>query len=98
MTFAEPNNVTGLYDMFVYSDSVTGGWVSLGILISLYLIVSLYLIFSGEEFWSSTTVAGFLTGFISVLFYLMGLISGAYFASFVVLCAIPLVVTFVKNS
>jgi hypothetical protein len=69
-----PENVTSIQEMFVYANTVSGDFFGVGVLIALYIIVFGYLRSKNSETSSCFVVAGFITSFAAIFFFLLGLI------------------------
>lgn len=98
MTYAEPNNMTGIWGVFEYANDVTGSSFGIGVLIALYFIVLLWLKNSGEEFTNCAIAAGFITAIPAVLLFLGGLISNYQLFIAILVFALPLLWSYWNKS
>lgn len=74
MTYAEPENMTGIMDIFRYANTVSDSIFGIGMLVSLYIIVFAWLHGKGEESLKCFIAAGFITSIVSVFLFLGGLV------------------------
>ena len=91
MTYATPENMTGLSDMLVYAGEGSGGVFGNGILISLYIIIVAYLHNRGFPLTSCLVAAGFSTTITAVFLFVLGLIGNWSFFVVIVLTFGPVV-------
>ena len=78
MTYASPENMTGIYDMFEYANDVSENIFGAGLLISLYLVIFLWLKGRGDETADCAAVSGFITSIAAVLLFLWEMIGGRH--------------------
>lgn len=75
MTYADPVNMTGFKDIFIYANSVTSDVFGVGFLFSLCLIIIMYLNLSRQVDFSSSCVVGlFISSLVSVLLFFMDVV------------------------
>lgn len=91
MTHANPENLSGLADIFIYANDVSNGYYAIGFLISLYLIVMMYLNMRGESPMNAAIVAGFGTAIIGLFLLLLEMINSWHFFVCVLSLIIPLI-------
>ena len=85
MVYATPTNITGFIEMFRYTNEVSGNIFGTGILLSLFLISFMYLKMNGERLQPSIMASGFLTSFVAIILFLMGIVEGyAMFLCFII--------------
>jgi hypothetical protein len=96
--YAEPQNMTGIMDIFEYANSVSDNIFGVGIVITLYAVVFGWLILRGEEAPDCAIVAGFITSIASVFIYIGGLISGWHLFMVFMLTILPALWAYYRKS
>lgn len=74
MVYTNPENVTGLAEIFDYANYASDNIFGVGILISLWVVIAGYLIMKRENVADSCTVAGFIVSISAVFLFLGGYI------------------------
>jgi len=91
MTYIEPENLTGLADVFRYANSVSDGFFAPGILIGLWIIVFSFLKFKEMNASNCAVVASFITAFPALFLFLLELIDNWHFLIAVLVLALSLI-------
>ena len=74
MTYTEPENMTGLVDIFNYANTVSNNIFGIGLIISLYVIVFMFLRGRGTETSNCMISAGFISVWAAIILFMMGTI------------------------
>ena len=72
MTYAEPTNLTTMYTMMEYANTVTEGWYTIMIPIALFSIIFLNLKLRQYYTPDCIMAAGFITTIVSIFFRIIG--------------------------
>lgn len=88
--YPEPQNMTGIFDIFEYANVVSDQIFGVGIPISLYLIILGYLNLKGESVADSAAVAGFITSIACIFLLLLGFVQTKHFFIVVILYSLSL--------
>ena len=92
MTYAEPENMTGIISLFRYADNVSGSIFSPGILIGLWIIVFAFLKQHGGRNTSNCAVAAsFVTAFPTLFLFLLEQIGNWHFLVAILVMALSLI-------
>jgi len=98
MSYAQPENMTGLHDLFTYTNTVTSNIFGIGTLITLYIIIFTYLKSKGEEATDCFVVAGFITSLTATFFFFITLITGLHLFTFYLIYVLSIVWTYNAKS
>ena len=93
--YTYPSNITGIYDLVVWCNSVTTGWFISAILIGLFAI--LFLSFKSYSTERAFGAASFINMVLAILFGSIGLVSSAFMRGSVIIGAIGLVALYFSN-
>jgi len=91
MTYPNPTNITGIVEMFRYTNTVSGGIFGSGILLSIYMIVLLYLKNKRGKLPSAMIAAGFITTMASIMFFFMGIVEPFHMFLCILMTAIAVI-------
>jgi len=74
--YPSPENMTSLFEIITYGNSVTDSLLGTGIVFSLYLTTLLYVLGKNHNFGDAMVLAGFITVPIATLVFVAGLVNG----------------------
>ena len=94
MAFAEPTNITTIYGVMEYANTVSDGYYFIFIPIGLYLVIFLYLKLEQYSTVDCMMAAGFMTAIIAVLLRIVGAIDTIPLIWILTLTALPAVVAY----
>tara|TARA_R100000306_G_C4373017_1_gene140802 strand:+ start:1327 stop:1626 length:300 start_codon:yes stop_codon:yes gene_type:complete len=98
MTYPMPTNLTTVTLVMDYANAVTDGFLGAALLLALYLVILINLIIKGGYVADAMLVAGWITIVPSIIFLLMGLITGYHMFVVVAMTLIPLIWSFASKS
>ena len=98
MTYPLPTNLTIMYSVLSYADTVSEGVFILLIPFSLWVIITIFLSLRGYRFFNCAVAAGYTTVVVTIFLFWAGLFSPAYLALVVLSSfAIPLVAAYMQS-
>ena len=95
MSFSYPVNVTGVFSLVQYANSVSEGWFVSLILLGLFVI--LFISFKGYSTERAFGASSFITMLLTILAGSIGLVSSAFMIGSILIGAIGLVVLYISN-
>ena len=95
MTFDYPSNITGIYSLVSWSNTVSEGWFVSLILIGLFAI--LFLSFKSYSTERAFGASSFITMVLAILAGSIGLVSSKFVIGSIILGAIGLVCLYISN-
>lgn len=98
MTYTQAENMTGIYDIFVYANNVTGNIFGTGVLVAMYVVIFAYLHARGEEYGDCMMVSGFITAIAGIMLFLAGLVVDKHLYIIIMLCVLPALWNYFRKS
>ena len=98
MTYANPQNMSGIIDIFTYANSVSDNMFGIGFVLSLYIIITIYMSGRQETIGEAMTVSGFITSIIAMFCLMAGLITSGHLFVSLMMMVLPAIWTYVSKS
>ena len=98
MAHPNPTNITGLGEMMVYANTVTGEMFGVALLIMAYVIILIYQITSGEKMANSLISAGWAVAILSIFLYFMSMVNTYVMFVCITLVVLGVIIRYFQDS